>query len=293
MSPTGIRAEIERLLGSLLEHDLAIITRPVVAEHHHPVVRVTWEASGDGAPFLDVEDFSRLVDWRHAVENGHYSVMLGDGSLLQISYVFRRNELESHRLAYLPCPLQFAPGDLREEGDVLGIYEFWLQTAFEDSLGRGRLLAARRKDEAFDVYPLSGREAITELAEGEGLSDALESNADVVTAPFIALRSPMRFDYDPGAAGVDHPAGHLHVSHQQCRIPVFGPVSLGHFVRFVFRHFYPDDWRVHGFLRDWPMAFWSRSVTPTESLEMYVDCGQQQVLQGQSAVAPRRQRRGS
>lgn len=57
-----------------------------------------------------------------------------------------------------------------------------------------------------------------------------------------ATTTPIRFDYDArdGAPReLVHPASHLTIGqYQHCRIPVSGPVSPGHFVDFVIRHFY-------------------------------------------------------
>lgn len=58
----------------------------------------------------------------------------------------------------------------------------------------------------------------------------------------VRLRSAIRFDYDPGNAGPQHPASHVTLNDACCRIPVRSPVHLRAFVRFVFSHFYPDLW---------------------------------------------------
>ncbi len=58
----------------------------------------------------------------------------------------------------------------------------------------------------------------------------------------VRLRSPLRFDYDMGAAAEQHPAVHLTLSESFCRIPVAYPLSVGHFIRFVFAYFDPRIW---------------------------------------------------
>lgn len=65
----------------------------------------------------------------------------------------------------------------------------------------------------------------------------------------LRLRSPLRFDYDPLRAKANHPASHMHFQHEDCRLAVFAPMSVGRFLEFVFRNFYPDIWDKHHFLQ--------------------------------------------
>ena len=67
----------------------------------------------------------------------------------------------------------------------------------------------------------------------------------------VILRGPVRFDYDPDSASLDHPESHMTIGADSCRIPITRPITLGHFVRFVFRHFYPYLHRVHDVLATW------------------------------------------
>ena len=67
----------------------------------------------------------------------------------------------------------------------------------------------------------------------------------------MILRGPVRFDYDPDNASLDHPESHMTIGVDSCRIPITRPITLGHFVRFVFRHFYPYLHRAHDVLATW------------------------------------------
>lgn len=80
----------------------------------------------------------------------------------------------------------------------------------------------------------------------------------------LRLEGPLRIDYDGAAAGEAHPATHLTLLRDCCRIPVFAPLSVGHFAHFIFRHFYPADYRLHPFLGQWPLAWSARTVTEVE-----------------------------
>lgn len=85
-------------------------------------------------------------------------------------------------------------------------------------------------------------------------------------------RSPIRFDFDSDAAREGHPASHVHMNSTDTRVPVYGPVSFGHFAKFIFRNFYGAAWQAHERLRHWPIRFWNRTVTIEEQRQIYFDC---------------------
>jgi hypothetical protein len=89
---------------------------------------------------------------------------------------------------------------------------------------------------------------------------------------FLRLRSPLRFDYDARGARPGHPTCHVHVLAPDCRCPVVAPISTGHFVRFVFRHFYPGEWETCGFLREWPQRLGARTIRPDEEGMLHFAC---------------------
>lgn len=55
------------------------------------------------------------------------------------------------------------------------------------------------------------------------------------------LVSPIRFDYDAEFSDQRHAHAHLSINKDSCRVPAYGPVSLGHFFRFILRYFYETD----------------------------------------------------
>jgi hypothetical protein len=90
----------------------------------------------------------------------------------------------------------------------------------------------------------------------------------------INLRSPFRFDYDERSAKAGHPSVHMHLINAECRWPVSHPVSVGDFIRLIFRHFYPNMWVTHDFLREWPRNDRrNRTISPGEESEIHVACG--------------------
>ena len=88
----------------------------------------------------------------------------------------------------------------------------------------------------------------------------------------INLRPPIRFDYDPHAGREGHPITHLTILTSACRWAVAAPLSLGHFCRFIFRHFYPHLWDVHDFLRQWPQHLGVRTITELDEGTLHVAC---------------------
>jgi hypothetical protein len=82
----------------------------------------------------------------------------------------------------------------------------------------------------------------TLLDEGMPVADAV-SLYDRLSD--VALRSPIRFDYDLKAAKERHPAAHLTINSADCRIACVAPMHILRFVDFIFRHFYASLWSAH------------------------------------------------
>ncbi len=77
------------------------------------------------------------------------------------------------------------------------------------------------------------------LEEGEPIGDVIEMYNESEVSN-IALRSPIRFDFDPKSAKSGHPAAHLTINSVDCRIACVAPMNVHRFIDFVFRHFYPQ-----------------------------------------------------
>lgn len=78
----------------------------------------------------------------------------------------------------------------------------------------------------------------SEDLEGISLSDVpLLFSADELRTRF-RLASPIRFDFDADIADERHAHSHVSLNKETCRLPAYGPVSLGHFFRFILRYFY-------------------------------------------------------
>jgi hypothetical protein len=57
----------------------------------------------------------------------------------------------------------------------------------------------------------------------------------------VRLTTPVRFDYDAENSDERHAHSHMSFNKVTCRVPAYGPLSIGHFVRFVLRYFYEAE----------------------------------------------------
>jgi hypothetical protein len=79
------------------------------------------------------------------------------------------------------------------------------------------------------------------LLAGEPVADVVE----LYRGSESALRSPIRFDFDPDAASAGHPASHLTINGVGCRIACVAPIHVLRFLDFIFSHFYPELHAAH------------------------------------------------
>jgi hypothetical protein len=238
MTARDLQLEVRRLITTLLKNDLALGFREPVIRIQDRISSLTWASNPDAGSPVVYGQFAVITEYRRLLRDGHYSCVLNDGSLIQISARYRDDELIYHRYCYYPCPLLLDRDDIGFEGDLLEMFDLFLLEDFEGGEG------------------------------GKNFDDSLA----VPPEARLRLRSPVRFDFDLDQQRADHPASHLTFGHEECRWPVFGPLSLGHFIRFVFQHFRPEEWDQYEFVRQWPKRFGNRSVTAAESQELFVEC---------------------
>lgn len=162
--------------------------------------------------------FATIDEYVRQLQARDFHAVLLDGSFLQFSYTFVRDDLRAHRLCYYPCPIDIVDLEL-------------------------------------------GEISIVEWIEGLSATELRER---------LRLRTPVRFDFAPHQATDGHPASHFTISRDTCRIEVGAPVSLGHFVRFVFENFYPDLWQKHDFLRKQACHQWNTTLTAVDVDRLYV-----------------------
>lgn len=224
MTPNTIRSELDRLISELLNAELVIDSTPhVIDSSPRNIKTVTWSAFRPPDKLL----FGTLNEYKWLVQNRQFSVILFDGSILQISYTFQRGDLIRHRLCFYPYPLFL---ELEE-------WEMYQEMGF-------------------------------------GLIDILENFNLEEFQKHLQLQSPLRFEFDLNNARENHPVSHLHLLRNDCRVPVFAPLSIGNFVQFIFRNFYSEHWNTHESLRDWPQEWCTRTVTDEEIKRVHFNCVQ-------------------
>src|SRR5262249_4216472 len=75
-----------------------------------------------------------------------------------------------------------------------------------------------------------------------GLIDIIEVLTQKELTSRFKLVTPIRFDFDIQEDDV-HAASHVTAGKNTCRIPAFGPLSVGHFMYFVLGYFYNDEFQ--------------------------------------------------
>jgi hypothetical protein len=181
MKIQGLRALVERLI----ESGFVFETRPTRTSklgRQGLMVEV-----GDTSPLPGhlglIESSAR--EYLEILEYNKISMMLFDASIIQISYIIKRNDVVKHRYCYIPAPCLI---DLREidPGSLVGVVD-----------------------------------------------GAVVSN--VLNHP---RRAVLRFEYDPAAQAANHPAAHLHVNSNECRLPLRAPLDVQDFVHFLIKYMY-------------------------------------------------------
>jgi len=110
-----------------------------------------------------------------------------------------------------------------------------------------------------------------DLLQSEPILDVIDAYRED-GEEYLRLRSPIRFDYNQDMYSKDHPTTHVHMLKPCCRCAVVAPLSLGHFVKFVFSNFYPRAWKDHEFIRQWPQWLGNRTITPDEEKSLHFAC---------------------
>jgi len=88
-------------------------------------------------------------------------------------------------------------------------------------------------------YPAPIKVSADEL-EHEDISDMVLSKMSAFNIESFKSRSPLRFDFAPDQKTEEHPEVHLHISEENCRIPVRAPLCLRKFIFFIVDNFYND-----------------------------------------------------
>jgi hypothetical protein len=187
-TPRAIRDDVKNILDYLQESQLALATNEVSMGS----TRVGWHPHDRFAPLFSGRGHATVAEYLSALGAGHYSAVLYDASIIQMTFDIEGGRVTRHRLNFVPCPYVIDL-DLLTEGEPMEVV---------------RMYADDPKQE-------------------------------------VALRSPVRFDYDSENATNGHPAAHLTINSDACRVACVAPMHAYRFIDFVFRHFHPSHHKAH------------------------------------------------
>lgn len=238
-----LRDEIIALGNTLSLSGILIDKNHVVSERlGGRTVRLAW----DGYDVDKEWSFATAEEYLKLLRDRQYSFLLFDGSLIQLVYVLQSRRIIKHSLGYYPSPVPLTLEEwesYRENGLAL---EDILTEKFE-KVGVGLFDLVKHTYEAY-------------------VSSTISNSQD------LRLKSPIRFDFEEGNNTLVHPGSHLHLSERECRIPVFAPLSVGHFVHFVFRHFYSTQWTQLQILRDWKCDMYDEIIIDEHRTQLHIGC---------------------
>lgn len=108
-------------------------------------------------------------------------------------------------------------------------------------------------------------------SEGISLSDVpLLFSADELRSR-LRLASPIRFDFDADIADARHAHSHVSINKESFRLPAYGPVSLGHFLRFILRYFYDTQFANLSEWEDLTPRLYQRTLQHPPPHEFHLD----------------------
>ena len=125
--------DVENLLDYMVMRGIVLYRRPLRVERG----LISWLPNSRSIPFLPHRDHHSVQLYQHWLQNGHYSAIIFEGSLIQITFEYAGNVLIGHRLAYVPAPALVDP-EMLEIFPIFDIIESALtdmsQLRFESSV---------------------------------------------------------------------------------------------------------------------------------------------------------------
>jgi hypothetical protein len=106
------------------------------------------------------------------------------------------------------------------------------------------------------------------LVEEFAFRDVIEASESIEA---VRLRTPVRFDYDPGGVDEKHSASHVHLNHEECRIAVCAPVCPSGFMRFIGMNFFPTEWDTKFELRGIRPSSMRRTIRRSDESEWHLN----------------------
>ena len=240
MNKNLITDDINKLLLLLLENGYLVDYKPAIIRDNlaDNMLAITWVDAPHSLFNILYGEHATIPEYRHLIENRYYHGLLFDGAIIQFGCLFQNGEFIKHRFWYYPCPVKFSDDiitDFQTNEDVL-LY-------FDDHLSK----------------------------EAEQIQSCVKKTDFSNYRGHFRMVTPIRFDFDLKAQKKGHSASHMTLLNKECRIPVYGPISVGHFARFIFKNFYPSIWEKLSDLQQHRLTFINRSILQEETQDLYFD----------------------
>jgi hypothetical protein len=105
-----------------------------------------------------------------------------------------------------------------------------------------------------------------EFAEGDVLS-----LFELFGLSDVQMVSPIRFEYDAVQSDELHPQSHITVNRETCRVPAYGPISAGHFLKFVLFNFHQGVFANLNNLNELKSVIFTRTLSRPIRHEIFVE----------------------
>lgn len=115
MRPKELSAQIRLMITAFATSHLLLGSNELTTQQlKRNQLRITWSGAENCTDLFNEpsQSFGLFKKWLKA---GAYTMLLWDGSLIQMTYDFRRGKLCGHRIAYIPCPLDIDSDLLESE----------------------------------------------------------------------------------------------------------------------------------------------------------------------------------
>lgn len=139
-------ADFCRMLSSfcetLIENELALgVQSHVVQTLGAGLSRVCWVSQSSAGCASDEDHYIRTLDlelseYLRCLRTGDYSLLLNDGSLIQVSSDFRGSEVVASRFCYIPCLVKFDLSEIRIDDEIFPVEDFILELSATELLDR-------------------------------------------------------------------------------------------------------------------------------------------------------------
>ncbi|KJR41001.1 hypothetical protein MCHI_003099 [Candidatus Magnetoovum chiemensis] len=136
MTPKRTRDELQNILELLAAKGISIAKGYISFEPSKKCTNISWRQTSK--TLSKPQHFGTIEQYKSIIEDGSYSCILQDISILRMSYKFKDSKVNSHSLWYYPCPFKI-PDDALLQEPILDLIEIYANAGTKDLLLRGHL----------------------------------------------------------------------------------------------------------------------------------------------------------